>query len=219
MPKNVKDLKERLLDAVNEKDSDTVRLLLGAGADPAAHNEYDDSLLSLACSRGCPDIVRLLLDHGADVNDGNNEFEETPLHTACLHGHADIVKILLSRVNCEINAMNDRRRTPLHDACRRRHTNVARLLIGKGADVDARDEFGFSPLDHAFGLSGEGREVEECPPQEIIHLFQEMVPEYTLDYVTKLPVDHPHREEIIDWYREHRPELVMEKFCTNGPGI
>ena len=219
MPKTVSKVKERLLDAVNESDTATVRLLLEAGADPATHNEYDDSLLSLACDRGNADIVRLLLDHGADVNDGNNEWEETPLHAACLHDHTDIVKILLSRTNCEINAMDDRRRTPLHNACRRRHAGVARLLIEKGADVEARDEFGFSPLDHAFGLSGEGREVEECSPREIVCLFQEVIPEYTLDYATKLSPDHPHREEIIDWYREHHPEIVMERFCATGPVV
>jgi hypothetical protein len=40
-----------------------------------------------------------------------------------------------------------------------------------------------------------------------------------LDLALRLSTSSPAREEILDLFREHVPELVMEKFCTQGPQI
>ena len=36
--------------------------------------------------------------------------------------------------------------TPLHDACRRGQLEVAMAVIDEGADVNARDMYGYTPL-------------------------------------------------------------------------
>ena len=40
--------------------------------------------------------------------------------------------------------------TPLHIAAALGHTGVVQLLVSHGANVDAADEAGLSPLDHAI---------------------------------------------------------------------
>ncbi|RZK75885.1 MAG: ankyrin repeat domain-containing protein, partial [Pedobacter sp.] len=50
--------------------------------------------LYYASSRGARDIVKLLLDAGADVNLANNS-TEIPLHVASRSSNKDIIKLLI----------------------------------------------------------------------------------------------------------------------------
>ena len=54
----------------------------------------------LAVSHGRLDIVKLLLECGADLN-AQDDDGSTALMCACEHGHTDIVKLLLSCVECD----------------------------------------------------------------------------------------------------------------------
>ena len=70
-----------------------------------------------------------------------------PLHYAALCGMHDIAKFLVVEHSQDINARGfDRKETALHVALRRGHVAVAQLLLEHGADVDARDDAGFTPL-------------------------------------------------------------------------
>lgn len=55
------------------------------------------SALMFACSNGLLKIVKLLVDHGADIELKNNQNDETALFFAVRSNHADVVKFLLSR--------------------------------------------------------------------------------------------------------------------------
>jgi len=59
-----------------------------------------------------------------------------------------------------LKRLNDRGVVPLHEAARMQQMEVARLLLKHGADVNARDEKGQTPLDWA-GLYGEALEMFE----------------------------------------------------------
>jgi ankyrin repeat protein len=48
-----------------------------------------------------------------------------------------------------VNARNTIKRTPLHYAASRGHTEIVKLLLGRGADVNARDYFDYTPLGDA----------------------------------------------------------------------
>ncbi|XP_031458452.1 ankyrin repeat family A protein 2 isoform X1 [Phasianus colchicus] len=71
-----------------------VEFLLQNGADPQILGKGRESALSLACSKGYTDIVKMLLDCGVDVNeyDWNGG---TPLLYAVHGNHVKCVKILL----------------------------------------------------------------------------------------------------------------------------
>ncbi|KAF7250297.1 Ankyrin repeat family A protein 2 [Varanus komodoensis] len=71
-----------------------VEFLLQNGADPQILGKGRESALSLACSKGYTDIIKMLLDCGVDVNeyDWNGG---TPLLYAVHGNHVKCVKILL----------------------------------------------------------------------------------------------------------------------------
>ena len=75
---------------------DISRLLLYSGASPLFTNGYLQSapLLSVFSDQGNEDMIKLLLEFGADVN-GTNSEGVTPLMFACIKGHLQIVRLLV----------------------------------------------------------------------------------------------------------------------------
>jgi ankyrin repeat protein len=67
---------------------------------PAADGQSRHVALALAAQHGHADVVRLLLDAGADpsrFNPDGYHAHATPLHHAALFGHADVVRLLVER--------------------------------------------------------------------------------------------------------------------------
>jgi len=81
--------------------------------------------LFLAAGEGKLDVVRYLLDEGADVNAREN-WGSTPLIEAAYSGHADVIKELLLR-GADINVISEQG-TALDIAINRNNTAVADLL-------------------------------------------------------------------------------------------
>lgn len=85
--------------------------------------------LFLAAGEGKLDVVRYLLDEGADVNAREN-WGSTPLIEAAYSGHADVIKELLLR-GADINVISEQG-TALDIAINRNNTAVAELLRHRG---------------------------------------------------------------------------------------
>lgn len=60
-----------------------------------AVGKYRNTALHAACEGGAVDVVRLLLDRGADLH-AVNMHHHTPLHLAARYGHVEVIKALLS---------------------------------------------------------------------------------------------------------------------------
>lgn len=60
----------------------------------------------LAVSHGRQEMVRALLECGADVNVQDDE-GSTALMCACEHGRAEIVTLLLERPGCDISIVDN----------------------------------------------------------------------------------------------------------------
>ena len=60
-------LDQALLDAAIAGDAERVETLIGQGADAGAANRYDVTALSFAADRGHVDVVRVLLEAGAEA--------------------------------------------------------------------------------------------------------------------------------------------------------
>ncbi len=96
----------------------------------------------------------LVLELNADINflyEGKNIFEErkTLLHRASEHGETALALFLVNKLYASRDYTNLFGRTALHFACMNGHAEMAQLLIDLGADINAQDNNGFTPLHHA----------------------------------------------------------------------
>lgn len=85
---------ERLLAAIRAYDVEAAKAALDQGADPNAGNSYEGYALTIAASLGDPEMVQLLVEHGADINIVLDE-GYTPLAEAVDRGHSQVVAYLL----------------------------------------------------------------------------------------------------------------------------
>lgn len=111
-----------------------------------------DTCLHLAVRNGDNDLVKLMVDSGANV-DASNADGQTALHLAALQGQEQIIKTLfIARANPTLKDREDR--TPLHLAAERGHTSSVEFLadVFKASVFDrARDG---STLMHLAALHG-----------------------------------------------------------------
>ena len=126
--------------------------LLDARADVNGFVKADNGMictpLYFACRYGHLDTVRLLLQHGAEVDTVNNQ-GATPLHFACRAGHLAVAKLLLAE-GAQVDKVDDHGDTPLQWACHQGHLGVAKLLLAHGADPMKAAMNGTTPLPVSF---------------------------------------------------------------------
>jgi len=89
--------------------------------------------LHLASSKGKTEIVRLLLDCGANAN-AEDKNGSTPLHLASSEGETETVRLLLDR-GAIADVMNKEGRTPLQVAMAFSE-EIVEMLTEHGAKVD-----------------------------------------------------------------------------------
>jgi len=122
---------------------DIALLLLDCGADGENRGKLGQTGLYIASSNGYADVMRSLIDRGADLNAICKDYNEqryevkwTPLHKAIYKGRQDIAILLLER-GADTEPRSSRDRTALYLASSRRCTDVVRQLISNGADLNA----------------------------------------------------------------------------------
>lgn len=127
-----------------------VRVLLDNGA-PA--NESGDIPISRACASSAPAAVRVLLEHGAQMETTRDEDGQwPPLHVAVEEGAYRCVEVLL-----ELHADPNHESpggTALRVAATHNRVEIAKLLVEHGADVNRRrDENTSTALHEATSLA------------------------------------------------------------------
>jgi len=88
---------DALLEAVRKGDVAAVRALLAQGADKNARYRYDRSILSFAADRGNLEIIKMLLEAGADVNAADSFYKATALDWAAQKNNAAVAKLLIEK--------------------------------------------------------------------------------------------------------------------------
>ena len=134
-----------------QNEPEIVLLLLQFGAKIGLKDRREDTPLLWAIRGGSVDSCRLLLDHGADVEEmgGNGR---SPLRDAALRGDTAIVSLLLSK-GALADAADPNGDTALMYAA---DAATAELLLQSGANVNAKGTQQLTPLMYAVD-SGEPR--------------------------------------------------------------
>ena len=122
------------------------RLLLSLGADAGAANTQGRTALHYAASKGSVDVVRLLLENSAPAT-AKDCTGAIPLHRAAGAGRAEALRLLLDATPKHmVDARDETKSTPLLLAAGGGHQAAALLLASRGADVEAEDGEGETPL-------------------------------------------------------------------------
>jgi ankyrin repeat protein len=136
-----------LLRAIALKDQSAVRRLLPhrePGFGSQSGHDYTKIPLLLAAVEGNTEIVRMLLDAGANI-EARGDMRMSALMFATLKGNLEAVELLLQR-GARTDAQSDIGATALMTAARDNQIEIVKALIVAGADVNAVTDKGFTAL-------------------------------------------------------------------------
>jgi uncharacterized protein len=156
------ELAKKLIERGAEVDARMTTVTLGDGYRTRL-NRLGATPLLLAAKGAYPEMMRLLLDHGADLHattaDGStalmlaagvaifNEGDDAGTETETL----EAVTLCVER-GADVNLADGNGETALHGAAYRGHNSVAQYLFEKGARPDIKNRIGWTPLTIADGV-------------------------------------------------------------------
>jgi ankyrin repeat protein len=123
-----------LLQAAESGDVSSVKMLVNS-TDVSCITGVDarNAPLTYAAENGHVDVVRVLLESGANL-EATNHFQRTALHEAAYEGHLEVCRLLLDW-GAKVDPLDNFKYSPLHDAAQKGHLSVVKLLVEMGADV------------------------------------------------------------------------------------
>jgi len=130
----------RLVEAVKNKNSKTVRALLAEHVDANAHQADGATALMWAAHWDDLDTATLLIGAGANVNAANID-GVTSVFLACTHGNATMVNKLLE-AGANPNVADQAGQTPLMNCSHSGSKEAVEALLAHGADVSAKENSG-----------------------------------------------------------------------------
>ncbi|KAJ3216461.1 hypothetical protein HDU67_009416 [Dinochytrium kinnereticum] len=140
-------------------DVSNITRMLEVGLPPKVLNSHSGdgfTPLGYACLFGdSPDVIRLLVEAGADVNarcPGGMSQGSSPLGiaAACMESSKSLYMVRnLLEYGADPNLQNDLGATPLHEAVTKNNVEVVQLLLEKGALKDIKQKDGRMPIEIA----------------------------------------------------------------------
>jgi ankyrin repeat protein len=196
-------------------DGPLTALLLERRADVSI-SSVDRSELPLhhAARFGRDNVVVLLAEITklAGLIDAPNTLGFPALQLAAAGGHLDIVKLLL-KLRASASSRNQLRGgvTALHGAILAGATELAEILMLFGAEVDATDQLGRSPL---YGAA------QRCDAQCLALLLRNRADPHQRDQsgITPLdmvPIDHMYREKVVNLLTSFKRGIPVGRRCDS----
>jgi len=132
-----------------------LKLIIEKGSNPNIQSRFDSPLI-IAINANALECAKLLIAHGADVNQNYSE----ALHKAVQKHDMKLLTLLIDNgVNVNPGSIRGQRSTPLMTAAYHGYTDTLKKLIDNGADVNARIYNGSTPLKSA--RSGRKKKAEQ----------------------------------------------------------
>jgi len=164
--------KNQLFDAISSQDLAKVKKLIELGVDVNSRNENEQTALMCASQSGDINIVKYLVEHGADIHFNNGkdtalscalEHDNNAIanHLIGLHAGISFYNITKHRIKhgASIDIVDDRMGTVLRQASKRGDIAIVKYLIGHGSDSTAIDDCGVPLIEYA-ALNGNKEVVE-----------------------------------------------------------
>jgi len=134
-----------LMEAASNGHVDVAKLLITKGASINTHShEFKESALTLACYKGQLEMVKFLLEAGADQEHKTEEMH-TALMEASMDGHVEVARLLLDS-GAQVTMPADSFESPLTLAACGGHVELAMLLLERGANIEEVNDEGYTPL-------------------------------------------------------------------------
>lgn len=99
---------------------------------------YGQSPIYYAAREGHLDIIKLLIEKGADIN-MTDKFCESCIFYSAMNGHYEVTEFLIEN-GANINQEDKKRKTAIHFASKNNHSDIVDLLIKHGAKNDTGSE-------------------------------------------------------------------------------
>ena len=143
----------RLADAAMRGDKEAVRSLLKQKVDVNAAHGDGATALHWAAYNDDVELVKMLLDAGANVKAATREGAITPLFMACTNGDAPMIEALL-KAGADAKSVKSNGTTALMTAAASGSAEAVKVLIEHGADINAKEAvYGQTALMFAAALN------------------------------------------------------------------
>ncbi|KAF1970378.1 ankyrin [Bimuria novae-zelandiae CBS 107.79] len=141
------------VDAKNDNDETPLQKAVSIPA-VLREEDYNDPTLISKFAAGRVLIVRMLLEHGADVN------SKDKLDRSILHSSADSRPLtattpeILLDAGADLESFSDRQDAPIHSAAACNNWEMIELLVERGANINLQDQSQMTPLAVAIVKQG-----------------------------------------------------------------
>ncbi|PSN51182.1 hypothetical protein C0J52_06044 [Blattella germanica] len=126
-----------------------IPLLRSLKCDFDGFNKKSETLLLEAVMGRNEEIAIKLLNHGANP-DAKDKEDNSVMHLAVAFNLTIVIDLLLS-LKCDIEGFNTKGKTPLFDALKKKKQEIAIKLLKHGANPNAKDKYGNTPIHYAVG--------------------------------------------------------------------
>lgn len=156
--------------AIRKGDLTTVKELLKNNIAINLKDAHNETGVIIATDRNDLAMVKLFLEHGADINLASDKIDNTPIMIASVKGYVDMVRLLIEKSNPDMTILNGYGGTALIPACERGHVAVVKILLEKtNVKVNHINKLGWTALLEAIVLSNGDKNQQEIVKLLLAH--------------------------------------------------